>query len=307
MVIRLSSQNTFSRPRPRWPARPAASWLTPSIRQPSPAIDPGPVIDQLVAEDGVQVPLGDRHADRHGEALAERPGGRLDAVEQEILGMAGARAAELAEALDVRRSSAVRSRSDGAARRSASSRGRRRARSGRGRASSGSAGSCFRYSVHSTVAASAMPIGMPGWPRIGGLDRVHREGADGVGERSGRDGHGLLAAWIRERTRGGAAVPLSAAARPSTLALNHGGLPPAAVMLCLGHGRPAGSRCHRPDRARAWRESKAPRTARRRPRRPGTATAPGSSNGCADAHQALRSRVEGAIGQIDRLLETGGR
>jgi hypothetical protein len=25
------------------------------------------------------------------------------------------------------------------------------------------------------------------------------------------------------------------------------------------------------------------------------------------AHQALRSRVEGAIGQIDRLLETGGR
>jgi hypothetical protein len=26
-----------------------------------------------------------------------------------------------------------------------------------------------------------------------------------------------------------------------------------------------------------------------------------------DAHRKLRSRVEGAIGQIDRLLETGGR
>jgi hypothetical protein len=26
-----------------------------------------------------------------------------------------------------------------------------------------------------------------------------------------------------------------------------------------------------------------------------------------DAHQKLRMRVEGAIGQIDRLLETGGR
>ena len=49
---------------------------------------PGAVIDQVVAESGVEVPLGDRHADRHGEALPERPGGRLDAVEQEILRMA---------------------------------------------------------------------------------------------------------------------------------------------------------------------------------------------------------------------------
>ena len=59
---------------------------------------PGAVIDQIVAKLGVEVPLGDRHADRHRQALAERPGGRLDAVEQEILGMAGAGAAELAEA-----------------------------------------------------------------------------------------------------------------------------------------------------------------------------------------------------------------
>ena len=62
---------------------------------------PGPVIDQIVAEHGVEVALGDRHADRHREALAERPGGRLDAVEQEILGMAGAGRAELAEARDL--------------------------------------------------------------------------------------------------------------------------------------------------------------------------------------------------------------
>ena len=63
--------------------------------------DEGAVVDQLVAIDGVQVPLGDRHADRHRQALAERPGGRLDAGQLEILRMAGARAAELAEVADV--------------------------------------------------------------------------------------------------------------------------------------------------------------------------------------------------------------
>ncbi len=63
--------------------------------------DPGPVVDQIVAIFGVEVALGDRHADRHGDALPERPGRRLDSVEQEILRMAGAGRAELAKALDV--------------------------------------------------------------------------------------------------------------------------------------------------------------------------------------------------------------
>ena len=39
----------------------------------------GVVIDELVAELRGQMPLGDRHADRVGEALAERAGGGLDA------------------------------------------------------------------------------------------------------------------------------------------------------------------------------------------------------------------------------------
>ena len=39
----------------------------------------GLVIDDAVAELGGQMPLGDRHADRVGEALAERAGGGLDA------------------------------------------------------------------------------------------------------------------------------------------------------------------------------------------------------------------------------------
>ncbi len=38
MVIWLSSHNTIRRESLRWPARSIASWLTPSIRQPSPAM-----------------------------------------------------------------------------------------------------------------------------------------------------------------------------------------------------------------------------------------------------------------------------
>src|SRR6185295_982439 len=74
MVTLLSSHSTISRPSPRCPARPIASWLTPSIRQPSPAIT---------------------------QVLPQRPGGRLDAVDEEVLRVSGARAAELAECADV--------------------------------------------------------------------------------------------------------------------------------------------------------------------------------------------------------------
>ena len=41
--------------------------------------DEGVVVDQVVAELGAQAALGDRHADRVGETLAERAGGDLDA------------------------------------------------------------------------------------------------------------------------------------------------------------------------------------------------------------------------------------
>ena len=37
------------------------------------------VIDEIAAEHRGEVALGDRHADRIGEALAERPGGGFDA------------------------------------------------------------------------------------------------------------------------------------------------------------------------------------------------------------------------------------
>ena len=48
-----------------------------------------------------QQPLGEREADRVAEALAERPGGRLDAGRMAVFGMAGRLRAELAEVLQV--------------------------------------------------------------------------------------------------------------------------------------------------------------------------------------------------------------
>ena len=54
-----------------------------------------------VAELRGQQALGERHADRVAEPLAERPGRGLDAARMAALGMAGGAAAELPEALDL--------------------------------------------------------------------------------------------------------------------------------------------------------------------------------------------------------------
>ena len=50
---------------------------------------PGAVIDQRAAEPRRQQPLGQRHADGGGDALAERAGGGLDARVLAVFGMAG--------------------------------------------------------------------------------------------------------------------------------------------------------------------------------------------------------------------------
>ena len=47
----------------------------------------GEVIDAVVAEARVHQPFGQRHADCRGDALPERPGGRLDTGGVAILGM----------------------------------------------------------------------------------------------------------------------------------------------------------------------------------------------------------------------------
>ena len=65
------------------------------------AKDVGVVVDDLAAELCGQHALGERHADRVAEPLAERPGRRLDAARMAALGMAGGAAAELPETLDL--------------------------------------------------------------------------------------------------------------------------------------------------------------------------------------------------------------
>ena len=59
------------------------------------------VIDDGAAEHGGEVPLRDRHADRIGQTLAERPGGGFDAGGVAVLRVSGRERAELAEALDL--------------------------------------------------------------------------------------------------------------------------------------------------------------------------------------------------------------
>ena len=56
------------------------------------------------------MPLRDRHADRVGEALAERAGGGLDARGDEIFRMARRPRVELAEVLDLVERHRLRSR-----------------------------------------------------------------------------------------------------------------------------------------------------------------------------------------------------
>ena len=141
----------------------------------------GTVVDQLVAVDGVQMPLGDRHSDRHGNALPERAGGDLDSRQLEILRVPGAGRAKLAEALDVvdrrprvageieqgvdqhrpvpsRQHEAVAVGPCGVARIELQVPCEQRRRS---------VGHAHRHSR---------------MPAVGGLDRVHRKSANGVGE-----------------------------------------------------------------------------------------------------------------------------
>jgi hypothetical protein len=62
---------------------------------------PGAVVDQVAAESRREVTLGDGHADRGGQALAERAGGGLDAGGVAIFRVARRDRAELPERPDL--------------------------------------------------------------------------------------------------------------------------------------------------------------------------------------------------------------
>ena len=101
MVMLLSSHSTISRPSFRLPGKPDRLVVDAFHQVAVAGDDEGAVVDQVVAIDRVEVPLGDRHSDRHRHALPKRAGRDLDAGKLEILRVPGGRRAELAEALDV--------------------------------------------------------------------------------------------------------------------------------------------------------------------------------------------------------------
>ena len=162
----LSSHITISRREPLLAGEPDRLVADP-LHQAAVAGDhPGVVVDDLPPEARRQALLGDRHADRVGEPLAERPGRRLDPRGVAVLRDARRCASRAGGSARARRSSCRRSRSGTAARRAASTRARPTARSGRGPASRArrrrTSGACSNR----TVATSAMPIGRPGCPEF---------------------------------------------------------------------------------------------------------------------------------------------
>ena len=59
------------------------------------------VIDKFIAEHGIQMPLGNRHTNCHGQALPQRSGGCFYALQFEIFRMACTWAAQLTKILYV--------------------------------------------------------------------------------------------------------------------------------------------------------------------------------------------------------------
>ncbi len=118
------------------------------------------VVLRLGAETGPQVRLGDRHADGVGEALAERPGGDLDAGGVAGLGMAGCGRSPLAEVLAGRRVRA-RSRTGTAASTAGSMRDRSTGRTGLGRARPGRRGRASSPGCRARGRAGASAMAVP--------------------------------------------------------------------------------------------------------------------------------------------------
>ncbi len=101
MVMSLSSHRTISRPSFRWPASAMASWLMPSIRQPSPAMTQVRWSHRVRPELGAHLGLGHGEADRGRQPLTQRAGRRLDPLGVAVFGMARRDRAPLAEVADL--------------------------------------------------------------------------------------------------------------------------------------------------------------------------------------------------------------
>ena len=126
----------------------------------------GLVIDEVIAEAGCQMALGNGKAHGIGKALAQGPGGGFNACGMAIFRVARGLGAQLPEVLEIAPASCPCSPSETAANTSNMepwpAERMKRSRSGQW----GSPASKLRNWVNSTVAKSAAPMGRPGWPEL---------------------------------------------------------------------------------------------------------------------------------------------
>ena len=172
--------------------------------------DIGLVVDQAVAEAGVEDALGQRETHRIGDTLAQRAGGGLDARQVAMLGMAGGGAADLAELLEIldgnlgiagqpeqgiEQHRAVPGRQDEAV---------AVGPAGVARVEFQKAGKQHRGDIGHAQRQARMA-------RFGGLHRVHGQETDGVGEAAGLSliggGHGCLSRKVGGGLSGGVSPP----------------------------------------------------------------------------------------------------
>ena len=83
------------------PGKPDRLVVDPFHQAAIPGDYPGAVINQPAAEHGIEVAFGQRHAHCHRKPLPQRAGGAFHRRYQEILGVPGADAVDLAEFADV--------------------------------------------------------------------------------------------------------------------------------------------------------------------------------------------------------------
>ena len=146
--------------------------------------DPGAMIDEIVAEHGVEMALRHCHADRHGQPLPQRPGGGFDTGELEIFRVAGAWAAKLAEVADV---VDRRARIPGQVEQRVYQHRAMARRQDEAIAVGpvGVAGVELQMAGEQCRCGVGHPHRHAGMPRIGGLHRIHSQSADGIGHDTG--------------------------------------------------------------------------------------------------------------------------
>ena len=151
----------------------------------------GEVIDNRIAETGVQDALAQCEADRGGDALAQRAGGGLDARRMAIFGMAGGHAAQLTEIPDLldRHFRIAGEIEQAVEQHRAMARRQHEAVAVRPAWIGGVEFQEFRIQHRRHIGHAHRHAGVAGFRRF---DGIHRQGADGVGHLLVRNGQAGL-------------------------------------------------------------------------------------------------------------------